>query len=150
MIITCRGELAFQRDNYTAAEAAYMKAALISEDNEDIIDKLINISVAQKKYEQAAQYLEKLLDIAPDFPMARVRLAFMRFRDWFKEPFDEIITQFSDEELRTLLDLIMGHEGADFSNYSREKMLIRLNEPERTGYFSKISNTDQRGATLLT
>ncbi len=122
------GELAFQRDNYTAAEAAYMKAALISEDNEDIIDKLINISVAQKKYEQAAQYLEKLLAIAPDFPMARVRLAFMRFEIGSKEPFDEIITQFSDEELRTLLDLIMGHEGADFSNYSREKMLIRLNE----------------------
>ncbi|MDD2314568.1 MAG: tetratricopeptide repeat protein [Proteiniphilum sp.] len=122
------GELAFQRNNYTAAEAAYMKAALISENNEDILDKLINISVAQGKYEQAADYLEELLHIAPDFPSARTRLAFMRFEIGTKEPFDEIIAQFSDEEIRTLLDLIMGHKDDDFSSYSREKMIIKLNE----------------------
>ncbi|MFA7582119.1 MAG: tetratricopeptide repeat protein [Proteiniphilum sp.] len=122
------GELAFQHDNYMEAEVAYMKAALISEGNEDIIDRLVNISVAQEKYEQAAEYLEELLAIDPDFPSAKSRLAFIRFEIGSKEPFDEIMAQFSDEELRSLLGLIMGNEEDDFAGFSREKILIRLNE----------------------
>lgn len=122
------GELAFQHSDYPHAEVAYMKAALISEGNEDIIDRLANISVAQEKYEQAAAYLEELLDIAPDFPSAKSRLAFIRFEIGSKEPFDEIMAQFSDDELRALLNLIMGYEDIDFSGYSRETVLTRLNE----------------------
>lgn len=122
------GELAFQHDDYLHAEVAYMKAALISEGNEEILDRLANISVAQEKYEQAAAYLEELLDIAPDFPSAKSRLAFIRFEIGSKEPFDDIMAQFSDDELRALLNLIMGYEDIDFSGYSREKVLTRLNE----------------------
>ncbi len=122
------GELAFQHDDFIQAEVAYMKAALISEGNEEIIDRLANISVAQEKYEQAAEYLEELLDLDPDFPSAKSRLAFIRFEIGSREPFDEIMAQFSTEELRALLNLIMGQEDADFSGYSREKILTRLNE----------------------
>src|SRR5690554_7412567 len=96
------GELAFHDENFAAAEAAYIKAALISEENEEILDKLANISVAQEKYKQAADYLEKLLEISPDFPTAKSRLAFIRFEIVSKEPFDEIMEQFTDEELRYL------------------------------------------------
>src|SRR5690554_1254718 len=64
------GELAFYDEDFVSAEAAYIKAALISEENEEILDKLANISVAQEKYKQAADYLEKLLEISPDFPTA--------------------------------------------------------------------------------
>ena len=105
-----------------------MKAALVSEGNEDILDRLANISVAQEKYEQAANYLEELLQIEPDFPTAKSRLAFIRFEIGSKEPFDEIMDQFSDEELRSLLGLIMGNGADDFSGYSRERILTRLNE----------------------
>ncbi|MCE5205917.1 MAG: tetratricopeptide repeat protein [Porphyromonadaceae bacterium] len=122
------GELAFQHDDYMEAEVAYMKAALISEGNDEIIDRLANISVAQEKYEQAAEYLEELLVIDPDYPTAKSRLAFIRFEIGSKEPFDEIMAQFSDEELRALLSLIMGDEEDDFANFSREKILTRLNE----------------------
>jgi tetratricopeptide (TPR) repeat protein len=122
------GELAFHEDDFIQAEVSYMKAALISEGNEDILDRLANISVAQEKFEQAAGYLEELLDIAPDFPTAKSRLAFIRFEIGSKEPFDEIMSQFADEELRTLLNLIMGYEDIDFSGYSRETVLTRLNE----------------------
>ena len=122
------GELAFQHDDYMGAEAAYMKAALISEGNEDIIDRLANISVAQEKYGQAAAYLEELLEIDPDYPSAKSRLAFIRFEIGSKEPFDEIMAQFSDEELRSLLSLIMGNEEDDFAGFGREKILTRLNE----------------------
>lgn len=121
-------ELAFHEEDYPRAEAAYMKAALVSEGNEDILDRLANISVAQEKFEQAAGYLEELLKIEPDYPTAKSRLAFIRFEIGSKEPFDEIMNQFSDEELRSLLSLIMGNESDDFSDYNREKLLIRLNE----------------------
>lgn len=122
------GELAFHDNDLKRAETAYMKAALISEGNEEILDHLANISVAQEKFEQAAVYLEELLEIAPDFPTAKSRLAFIRFEIGSKEPFDEIMAQFSDEELRALLSLISGSGEAEYPNYSREKMLTRLNE----------------------
>ncbi|MDD2932072.1 MAG: hypothetical protein PHO39_10430, partial [Fermentimonas sp.] len=95
---------------------------------EEILDKLANISVAQEKYKQAADYLEKLLEISPDFPTAKSRLAFIRFEIGSKEPFDEIMEQFTDEELRSLLILILGISETEISKFSREKILIRLNE----------------------
>lgn len=121
-------EMAFNEEDYPKAEAAYIKAALISKNNEEILDRLANISVAQEKFEQAAGYLEELLEMEPDFPTAKARLAFIRFEIGSKEPFDEIMEQFSDEELRSLLSLIMGNDADDFSGYSRVKILTRLNE----------------------
>ena len=122
------GELMFIDNDLRGAEAAYIKAALISEDNEEIIDRLANVSVAQEKYEQAAEYLEHLLELDPDYPTAKARLAFIRFEIGTKEPFNEIMEQFSDDELRSLLHVISGNEDADFSNFNRPKMLLRLNE----------------------
>ncbi len=121
-------ELAFYQKDYPRAEGAYIKAALVSEGNEDVLDRLANISVIQGKFEQAAQYLEELLELEPNYPTAKSRLAFIRFEIGSKEPFDEIMSQFSDKELRSLLGLIMGSDADDFSDYSREKILIRLNE----------------------
>lgn len=122
------GELSFNDDNLASAEASYIKAALISEDNEEILDKLANISVVQEKYEQAADYLEKLLNISPEFPNAKSRLAFIRFEIGSKEPFDNIMEQFTDDELRELLSLIMGNNKSDFVDFNRDKIITRLNE----------------------
>lgn len=122
------GELTFIDGDLRASEAAYIKAALLSDDNEEIIDRLANVSVAREKYEQAAEYLEHLLELDPDYPTAKSRLAFIRFEIGNKEPFDEIMEQFSDDELRALLHVISGSEDSDFSDYDRRKMLIRLNE----------------------
>src|SRR5690554_2313279 len=122
------GELAVQENDFIKAESSYIKASLISEDNEEILDKLANISVAREKYTQAAEYLEKLLELSPDFPTAKSRLAFIRFEIGSKEPFDEIMEQFTDEELRSLLILILSTEETELSKYSREKILTRLNE----------------------
>lgn len=122
------GELAYIDDDFIQAEISYMKAALISEGNEEILDRLANISVAQEKFEQAAGYLEELMEIAPDFPTVKSRLAFIRFEIGSKEPFDEIMSQFTDDELRALLNLLTDNEETDFSSYSREKILVRLNE----------------------
>ena len=122
------GELSFYENDFVTAEYAYIKASLISEENEDILDRLANVCVAQEKYIQAANYLEELLDIAPDFPTAKSRLAFIRFEIGSKEPFDEIMQQFSDDELRLLLSMIMGNDISDYDDFNREMILTRLNE----------------------
>jgi tetratricopeptide (TPR) repeat protein len=126
------GELAFYENDLFRSEMAYLKAALISEDNEDILDRLANVCVAQEKFEQAAEYLEQLLELDPDFPTAKSRLAFIRFEIGAKKPFEEVINQFSNQELTSLLQLIMGREDTDvsddFSERYRKKILIQLNE----------------------
>ncbi len=121
-------ELNFNAGNLRESEASYIKAALKSEDNSEILDRLANISVAQEKYEQAAEYLEQILDIDPDFPTAKARLAFIRFEIGTKEPFDELMMNFDDDELRDLMRFISGDDEKDYTDYSREYMLVRLNE----------------------
>ena len=123
------GELAFLDNELMRSEIAYLKAAILSEENEDILDRLANISVAQEKFEQAAEYLQQLLELSPDYPTAKARLAFIRFEIGTKEPFDEIMNHFSDEELHALLHMIEGKEEAEQPEIlHREKILMRLNE----------------------
>ncbi|MDR1783561.1 MAG: hypothetical protein LBR13_04800 [Dysgonamonadaceae bacterium] len=123
------GELAFYHNDLLASEMAYMKASLVSPDDEMVIDRLANVSVAREKFEQAAEYLEQLLQIDPNFPTAKSRLAFIRFEIGAKEPFDEIMRQFSDEELFELLTQITPiGDDIDPSALDRDRILVRLNE----------------------
>lgn len=122
------GELYLIDKNYRDSEAAFMKAALLSNHNEEVIDRLANVSVAQDKYEQAAEYLEQLIRLDPDYPTAKARLAFMRFEIGVKEPFDKVVEKFTNDELRAILRVVAGSDNSDFSDFDREKMLIRLNE----------------------
>jgi tetratricopeptide (TPR) repeat protein len=125
------GELAFIREDFVAAEASYIKAALLygrNEGVEEILDKLANICIVQEKYKQAAIYLEELLSISPEYYTAKARLAFVRFEIGSKEPFENIMQQFSDNELRELLALILGRDTSDFNKLSRESIITRLNE----------------------
>ena len=81
----------------------------------------------QDKFEKAAEYLEQLLLLNPDYPAAKARLAFLRFEIGAKEPFDEIMSQFTDDELRALLSLLSTQD-IDYTKYDREELLTRLNE----------------------
>jgi tetratricopeptide (TPR) repeat protein len=122
------GELMFYKGDFAASETAYMKAALYMPDNETVIDRLANVSVARDKYEQAAEYLEQLLEMDPSYPSAKSRLAFIRFEIGEKEPFDEIAQQLSDEDLRILLTLISNVENDNIATLTRDELLKRLNE----------------------
>ena len=125
---TLEGELAIYNQDFEKAETSFMLALLDSPDDELVIDKLANISLEQGKYEKSAEYLEQLLVLNPDFPSAKARLAFIRFEIGTKEPFDEIMEQFTDDELRALLSLFTSNEETDYSVLDRETLLIRLNE----------------------
>ena len=122
------GELMFEEKRYRESEAAYIKAALHSPRNEEVIDRLANVSVAQEKYEQAASYLEELLKYDPTYPTARARLAFVRFEIGVKEPFEKAMERFSEDELRSLLRVVSGREEENLSKLNRERLLIQLNE----------------------
>ncbi len=121
------GELAIYNEDYETAEIAYTLAMIDSPDDELVIDKLANINMEQEKYEKAAEYLDELLVLNPEFPAAKARLAFLRFEIGAKEPFDEIMSQFTDNELRALLSLLSS-QNIDYSKYDREQLLTRLNE----------------------
>ncbi len=121
------GELAIYNGDFETAEMAYMLALMDSPDDEIIIDKLANISMEQNKYEKSAEYLEQLLLINPTFPTAKARLAYLRFEIGTKEPFDEIMSQFTDIELMALLSLLSTQD-IDYTQYDREQLLTRLNE----------------------
>ncbi len=122
------GELAIHNEDLETAETAYMLAMLNSPDDEFAVNKLANISLQQGNYEKSAEYLEMLLSLNANFPTAKIRLAFLRFEIGTKEPFNEIMNQFSDEELRDLLNLIIVNDEADYSEFNRKKLLDRLNE----------------------
>lgn len=122
------GELNFNADKLRESEAAFFKAMLISEENEEVLDKLSRVSVAQEKYEQAADYLEQLIAIDPNYPTAKLRLAFVRFEFGTKETFMELISTFSDIDLFTVLVIVTENNDEDCINYSRETLLIRINE----------------------
>lgn len=122
------GELAIYHGDFEAAETAYMLAKLDDPINEDVINKLANISLEQNKYEKSADYLELLLILNPEYPTAKSRLAFIRFEIGAKEPFDKIMSQFTDEELRALLVLLTSGDEIDYLEYDREHLLRRLNE----------------------
>ena len=129
---TLEGELAIHRNDYETAEMAYTLAMIDEPDDEIIIDKLANISLEQGNHEKTAEYLEKLIFLNPDFPTAKARLAYIRFEIGAKEPFDEIMKQFTDDELRSLLSLLTNNENADYTTFDREKLLVRLNEARET------------------
>ena len=81
----------------------------------------------QDKYEKAAEFFFFFFVLNPDFPTAKARLAFLRFEIGAKEPFDEIMSQFTDNELRALLSLLSSQD-IDYSEYDRKQLLTRLNE----------------------
>ena len=139
---TLEGDLAIHIKDYVAAETAYMMAMLDNPDDEDVLDRLSEISLDLEKYEKSAEYLEQLLALNPEYPVAKIRLAFVRFEIGEKEPFDEILNQISDEELRLLLNmftLLTSKEKTDFTEFSREEIMIRLNEARENRVLYKNS-----------
>ncbi|MFA6702099.1 MAG: tetratricopeptide repeat protein [Dysgonamonadaceae bacterium] len=122
------GELDIHEENYIDAEKAYMKAALLSEDNDNVINRLSIISVALGKLEQAADYLEQLFKLDPNFPDIKSRIAIVRFEIGSKEPFDKTMELLSDDDLRNLLELIDPESTDIIANLNRENLLLRLDE----------------------
>ena len=124
------GELALLNDDIVAAEAAFMLAYSLSPKDVEVLDNLAEINSDNDNNEKAAEYLEQLNAVDPEYGIVQFRLAIVRFEIGEKDPFNEIINQISDEEvLRMLLGLFAMQVNKERSNYidlSREELLIRL------------------------
>lgn len=122
------GELAFEDKDYDVAESSFLKATLLYEDNVDIVDRLADVSIAKQDYAKAEEYLEKLLKMMPDYLSAKTRLAIVRFEMGYKQPFNDIIEQFSDDELRELTILFFGYDKKNVVGLTRDQLIKRFND----------------------
>ena len=127
-----QGDLALHNEDEVGAEAAYMMALKESPNDVDVLDRLAEISSELDKQEQSAEFLEQLIAIDPDYGIAKFRLAIIRFEFGEKEPFDEIINQISDKQqlviLLSMFSPFRGKEKIDYDQFSREELLVRLDE----------------------
>lgn len=127
-----QGDLALYSDDELAAEAAYMMALKESPNDVDVLDRLAEVCSELDKQEKAAEYLEQLIAIDPDYGIAKFRLAIIRFEIGEKEPFDEIINQISDKQqliiLTSMFSPYRGKEKIDYEQYSREELLSHMDE----------------------
>lgn len=126
------GELAVRNNDYVAAEAVYLLAMLEFPDDEEVLDRLSEINLEIDKYEKAAEYLNRLIALNPEYPIAKFRLAYIRFEIGEKEPFDQIINQITnEEELRILLNMFTSYkhkEKIDNAQLSREEIMNLMDE----------------------
>ena len=96
------------------------------------MDRLAEISSELEKQEKAADFLEQLIAIDPDYGIAKFRLAIIRFEIGEKEPFNEITNSISDKQqlviLLSMFSPFRSKEKIDYELFSREELLIKLEE----------------------
>ena len=131
------GEFALRnRDNETA-EKKFLKAILEFPEDLDVLDRLAEINIDKENNEQAAEYLEQIMAIDPEYEIVKFRLSLLRFQMGEKEPFDRILNMSSDEELRFLLNTftISNEKKDDYTDLSREELMIRLDKARENSIF---------------
>ncbi|MGV8962538.1 MAG: tetratricopeptide repeat protein [Candidatus Saccharimonadaceae bacterium] len=138
---TLEGDLAIRKDDYVSAEASYMLAMLEFPKEAEVLDRLAEINLELDKYEKSAEYLKQLIAVDPEYPVAKFRLAFVRFEIGEKEPFDEILNQISDQDvLVMLLNMFSFHtkkEKIDCTQFTREELMIGLDEARENRVIAK-------------
>lgn len=140
-----QGDLALYNDDEVAAEAAYKMALKESPKDVDVLDRLAEISLELDKYEQSAEYLEQLIAVDPEAAIGKFRLAYIRFEIGEKEPFVKIINKISDKQqlivLLSMFSPLRGKEKIDYDQFSREELLIQLDEAREIRVQLKKDNT---------
>lgn len=137
------GEFALRdRDNETA-EKKFLQAILECPEDLDVLDRLAEINIEKENNEKAAEYLERIVAIDPEYQIVKFRLALLRFEMGEKEPFDKIINKIKDEELRILLNTFTigrNREKIDPAELSREELMIHLDEARENSIFRNLKS----------
>ena len=150
-----QGEFALHHRDYVVAEVAYMKALEKSPNDVDVLDNLAEISADLEKQEEAAEYLEQLIAIDPEHGIVKFRLAIVRFEIGEKEPFKAIINQITDRQQLEMLTSMFSsfrskesrekREKIDYTQLSREELLIRLDESRECYLQLRKERGEKRG-----
>lgn len=121
------GELKFQQEDYKEAERFFLKAVEADIENETILDRLSLICIWRNDYEKATEYVERLLLLNPDSPI-KMRLAILYFESGDKVKYNSLLESFTNEELKSLLNLFFSDKQFDLESITRETLLNRLND----------------------
>lgn len=124
------GEIAFQEEDYEKAEEYLLNAYRDNENNFRLIDLLAIISIKKEDYAEAARYTEELLRLDSKNLEVKQRLALLYFEVDNKERFNEVLDQFTDDELFSLFELIYIPESRD--SFNRDMLVSYLNRARET------------------
>jgi tetratricopeptide (TPR) repeat protein len=124
------GEIAFKQERFDEAKDFYLDIYPENSDNFHLIDRLAIISIKEEDYGKAIYYTEKLMDIDPGNSAVKERLALLYFEMDDKERFNDILDQFTDEELLSLFQLIYIPRNSNF--FDRNTLIAYLNKARET------------------
>lgn len=122
------GDICFYNDDMDGAISAFLKVIEDDPECEKAYDKIAEAYMKKENYIEAANYLEQLIDLAPDYIDANRNLAFARFEIGEKEPFDEALQELTDKELNSLLVSLTGNDKYKDNPLDRETLIKRLDE----------------------
>ena len=123
------GEIAFKQENFNEAKYYYSKIYPQNDNNFHLVDRLAILSIKEEDFEKAVFYTEKLLKISPENLAIRERLALLYFELDDNVRFNEILGQFTDEELLSLFRLIYSPQSVHFD---RNMLITYLNKARET------------------
>lgn len=121
------GEFYFLKGDLPQSEIFFLKAYTTNMLNETILDRLSAINIWKNDFEKAAKYLEELIAINPYSPLKN-RLALIYFEIGDKERFNIYLDTFSNDELKSLVEVFFPENQFDLNTVTRESLIIRLDD----------------------
>lgn len=122
------GELSYKQEDMLKAEFFYLKALALQEsDSDDVLEKLVSVSVKEGDLDKAIGWQKRILDINTSASVLK-KLALLYLEKGDKENYTSTLDMFSDDELRDFFLLFYQDEHRDISISDREYLLNRLYE----------------------
>lgn len=118
------GDIRFRQGLYNDAEGYFLRAYSVKEDSILILDRLSVVAIKQEKFEDAICYTQELLYLDINNLVVKQRLALLHFEVGDARELNNILDQFSDDELSSLFQLIYTFD--QYGNLSRSEVINYL------------------------
>ena len=125
-LLLLSGDIKFNANNKEAAERDYRAAYLLEKDNTEVLDKLAVTAISLEDYGQAIEYTLEQLEADSSPVEVRQRLALLYFEVDDEKNFNEVLSDFRDDDLLELFRLFYEPEHPEY--FDREKLLSALND----------------------
>lgn len=120
------GDLRFKQKKIKEAKRYFMQAYGIEGNSVAVLDRLAITAIKEEDYLTAIDYTNRILELLPDNQTAKLRLALLYFETDDEDTFNRIIDEFSNPELRALLELVYSH--GELIDVDRMQLIVLLNE----------------------
>lgn len=120
------GDLRFRQGMHKEAKRYFMLAYSIDQNSVAVLDRLAITAIKEEDYQTAIGYTNRIQELLPDNQTAKLRLALLYFEMDDEEAFNQTIDEFSNQELRALLELVYSH--GELMDVDRMQLIVLLNE----------------------